>query len=354
MLQMHPMDESFSVEEVQQATRNSGMPLEALRYDITPPGLHYLLIHFDIPATDPQSWRLGIDGHVGRPLSLSLEDIRARPRRTLAVTLECAGNGRSRMTDRKFSQPWLLEAVGTAEWTGTPLAGLLAEAGLTPDAVELVFTGADHGMQGEVEHDYQRALTVAEAMREDVLVVYEMNGHPLTPQHGAPLRLLVPGWYGMASVKWLHRIEAVSEPFTGYQQAHAYRVQMNEDDPGERVSWIRVRALMAPPGFPDFPTGHRYVESGPVRLFGRAWSGRAPVTRVELGVDDRWIEAELGPAIGPYAWRSWTAEWNAEPGEHILSCRATDAEGNTQPLEPFWNVQGMCNNYVQTVPVTVR
>ena len=201
-----PTDGPLTFEELQLAGRNRGMPLEALRYDITPTGLHYLLVHFDIPAVDASTWRLRFDGLVDRPLELSLGDIRARPRRTMAVTLECAGNGRARLQPRPLSNPWLLEAIGTAEWTGTPLGPLLDDAGIRGAAAELVFSGADRGVQGGVEHDYERSLTVAEARRPDVLLAYEMNGEPLQPQHGSPLRLLVPGWYGMTSVKWLRRI----------------------------------------------------------------------------------------------------------------------------------------------------
>jgi len=354
MFDLPPADEPFTFDELQKAARNHGLPLEAMRYDITPAGLHYLLIHFDIPVTDAASWRLAIGGNVDQPLSLSLDDIRSRPVRTLAVTMECAGNGRVRMPNRKQSQPWIVEAVGTAEWTGTPLAGVLADAGVKPDSVELVFSGVDRGVQGDVEQDYERALTIEEAMRDDVMLVWAMNGQSLLPQHGAPLRLIVPGWYGMASVKWLNRIEAVTEPFQGYQQAVAYRVQAHEDDPGEPLDRIKVRALMAPPGIVEFPSTRRIVDAGSVRLTGRAWSGFAPIVRVEVGVDGSWHEADLDPAPGPYAWQAWSSTWQAERGEHLLSCRATDAAGNTQPLEPFWNVQGMANNYVQTVPVTVR
>lgn len=351
---MPPPHEPFSLVELQQATRNRGMPLEGLRYDITPSGLHYLLVHFDIPAIDASSWRVEVAGMVEDPLSLSLEDLRARPARTLAVTMECAGNGRSRMSPRTESQPWLLEAIGTAEWTGTPLAGILQDAGLRPGAVELVFTGADRGIQENVEHDYARSLSVEEAMRPDVLLVYEMNGRPLEPQHGAPLRLVVPGWYGMTNVKWLRRIEAVTEPFQGFQQVDAYRIQLSDDDPGVPVQRLKVRALMVPPGIPVFPSGNRFVDAGPVEIFGRAWSGTGTITKVEAGVDGSWREAELGPQVGPFAWRSWRWTWAATPGRYELSCRATDSNGDTQPLEPFWNVQGMGNNYVQTVPVVVR
>src|SRR5688572_26693642 len=353
----HPMGPTtgpLTFEELQLAGRNRGMPLEALRYDLTPTGLHYLLIHFDIPAIDAAAWGLRIHGAVDHALELSLADVRAMPRRTLPVTLECAGNGRARLNPRPLSQPWLVEAVGTAEWTGTSLWPLLERAGLAREAVEVVFTGADRGIQGEVEQDYARSLILDQARRPEVILAYEMNGQPLQPQHGYPLRLIVPGWYGMASVKWLTSIEVVRTPFEGFQQATSYRYRRDEDDQGQPVDRIRVRALMIPPGIPDFFTRRRFVDPGTVTLAGRAWSGHAPIVGVELGVDDSWTTAHLGPPVGEFAWRTWTAEWQAQPGEHLLTCRATDASGNVQPLEQPWNCLGMGNNLIQRVAVTVR
>ncbi|HET9851256.1 MAG TPA: sulfite oxidase [Candidatus Limnocylindrales bacterium] len=349
-----PTDGPLTLQELQLAGRNRGMPLEAMRYDITPTGLHYLLVHFDIPAVDPVTWRLRLGGLVDNPIELSLEDLRARPSHTIPVTLECAGNGRARLSPRPLSNPWLFEAVGTAEWTGTPLGPLLDEAGLRDDAVELIFTGADRGIQGGTEHDFQRSLSIAEARRPEVLLAYAMNGAPLQPQHGFPVRLVVPGWYGMASVKWLRQIDAVSEPFQGYQQARTYRFKADAADPGEPVSRIRVRALMAPPGIPDYFTRRRLVTAGQVSLTGRAWGGRTPLDRVEVGVDGDWVDAVLGPSMGDFAWRPWSFEWNARPGKHLLACRATDADGERQPLSAPWNYQGMGNNSVQSIAVTVR
>jgi DMSO/TMAO reductase YedYZ molybdopterin-dependent catalytic subunit len=349
-----PTEGPLTFEELQLAGRNRGMPLEALRYDITPTGLHYLLVHFDIPAVDATTWRLRLDGLVDRPVELSLDDLRSRPRRTVPVTLECAGNGRARLQPRPLSNPWLLEAIGTAEWTGTPLGPLLDEAGLRADATELVFTGDDRGVQGGIEQAYQRSLSIAEARRPEVLLVDEMNGQPLQPQHGCPVRLLVPGWYGMTSVKWLRRIEAVDEPFEGYQQARTYRFKTDADDPGIPVTRIQVRALMLPPGIPDFFTRRRLVEAGRVSIRGRAWGGTAPIRRVEVGVDGAWSDAALDAPIGDWAWRGWSFAWDAEPGEHELACRATDADGNVQPIDASWNYGGMGNNSVQLVPVTVR
>ncbi|MGH2724927.1 MAG: sulfite oxidase [Actinomycetota bacterium] len=355
MVELAERGQGITHTELAQASRNRGTPLEALAYDITPTGLHYLLIHFDIPVLDAASWRLRVGGSVRRPLELTLDDIRARPATTAPVTLECAGNGRALLEPRPMTQPWLHGAVGTAEWTGTRLGGVLDEAGIGPGTEEVVFTGSDHGVEGEEELDYARSLPVPEAMRPEVLLAYEMNGRPLEPQHGFPLRLLVPGWYGMTSVKWLRSIEAVTEPFRGHHQAVAYHIQRSEDDvPGEPVSRIHPRALMIPPGFPDFPDRRRYLDAGPVAIRGRAWSGEAPVSRVEVGIDGRWFDATLDEAVGRWAWRGWRHGWAASTGEHVLACRATDEAGNTQPLEPAWNLQGLANNFVQEVAVTVR
>jgi len=347
---------ALSAEELQLAARNHGMPLEMLREPITPVGLHYLLIHFDIPAVDAASWRLQVGGRVERPLTLSLEDVKARPARTVPVTLECAGNGRALLSPRPVSQPWLAEAVGTAEWTGTPLAPILEEAGAAGGAAEVVFTGLDRGIQGEVEQLYERSLPLGEALREDVLLAYEVNGRPLPPQHGYPLRVVVPGWYGMTHVKWLQAITVVDEPFEGWQQAVSYHLKSSEDDPGRPVTRIMPRSLMVPPGIPDFMTRTRFVPPGPARLTGRAWSGWAPIERVEVSADGgtTWHEAELEEPLSDFAWRGWRYRWEAEPGEHELSCRAYDGAGNAQPDVAEWNFDGFCNNSVQRVAVVVR
>ncbi|MFY1598739.1 sulfite oxidase [Micromonospora sp. WMMD737] len=348
--------EGITVEELQLAARNHGIPLEALRYDVTPAGLHYLLIHYDIPDLDPDAHALTVAGAVDRPLTLDLAALRGRPRVTRRVTLECAGNGRALLHPRPVSQPWLVEAVGNAEWTGTPLAPLLREAGIAADAVDVVFTGADHGVERGVEQDYQRALPAADALREEVLLAYEMNGAPLLPQHGAPLRLIVPGWYGMAHVKWLRAIDVRTEAFDGYQNAVAYRLRRDADDPGVPVTRIEPRALVRPPGFPDFMSRTRVLRPGPCTLDGRAWSGHAPVVSVEVTTDGgaSWRPAILDEQVGgEFAWRRWRYEWAAEPGRHVLGARATDASGRSQPVEQPWNRGGFANNLVQRVEVVV-
>jgi DMSO/TMAO reductase YedYZ molybdopterin-dependent catalytic subunit len=342
-------------EELQLATRNHGMPLEAMRHDITPIGLHYLLIHYDIPHVDPASWSLDIGGAVERPARYSLADLQSRPVVTRAVTMECAGNGRAQLVPRALSQPWLLEAVATGEWTGTPLWPLLEEAHPRPDVVDVVFTGLDRGVEGGVEQQYERSLTVEQARDEDALVVWALNGAPLPPQHGFPLRLVVPGWYGMTSVKWLDRITASSEPFTGYQQSRAYRYRADPEDAGEPITRMQVRSLMIPPGIPDFFTRQRHLPPGPVTLEGRAWSGNGAVSRVEVSVDggEHWAMAKLEEPTAPHLWQRWWLSWDAPPGTHDLVCRAGDAAGYRQPLEHRWNVGGYAVNTVQRITVMV-
>jgi DMSO/TMAO reductase YedYZ molybdopterin-dependent catalytic subunit len=344
-----------TVEELGLATRNHGMPLEALRYDVTPLGLHYLLTHYDIPAIDTNGWRLRVDGGIGEPLELSLADLRAMPAVTRRVTMECAGNGRALLDPRPVSQPWLLEAVGTSDWTGVAVADLLAQVDVADGAVEIVFSGADRGIEHGVEQHYQRSLPLDVATGPDAMLAYAVNGVALPPQHGYPLRLIVTGWYGMTNVKWLASMTAVTVPFTGYQQESSYRLRQREDEAGAPLTRMLPRALMLPPGIPDFLTRARQVRAGEHQLSGRAWSGRAPVTSVAVSADggNTWFDAEVEPPTRHAVWQEWRAEWRAGRGSHELCCRATDAAGTTQPIAPPWNVGGYANNAVQRITVHV-
>jgi DMSO/TMAO reductase YedYZ molybdopterin-dependent catalytic subunit len=345
-----PIIGRFTAEEVALAARNRGMPLEALRYDVTPAGLHYLLIHFDIPDADESRWRLEIGG-LAAPRTLSVAELKAMPARTLRVTMECAGNGRGQLSPRYPSVPWLEEGVSTAEWTGVPLKEILH---LEERASEVAFHGADRGMDAGVEHGFSRSLSRDNALSDEVLLAYAMNGAPLEPQHGAPLRLIVPRWYGMASVKWLRAIEALERPFDGLQQARSYHFRRVAGEKGEPCTLMRVNSLMAPPGIPDFYTRRRIVEAGPVEISGRAWSGAAPIARVEFAEDGHWQAASVVPQRQPHSWTQWHFPWRAQSGSHELACRATDSAGNTQPLEPPWDISGFGNNGVQRIHVTVR
>jgi sulfane dehydrogenase subunit SoxC len=347
-----PIVGRYTAEELALAARNRGMPLEALRYDVTPSGLHYLLIHFDIPE-EPAGWKLRLTGLFDRALELGMDELKALPARTQRVTLECAGNGRGQVSPRYPSVPWLEEGVSTAEWTGVPLAAVLRRAGLQPRAKDIVFRGADRGFERGVEHEFARSLTPELAMRDEVLLAYAMNGAPLPPQHGAPLRLIVPGWYGMASVKWLDSVEAIEGPFDGLQQASGYHFRRLAGEKGEPCTRMRVNSLMAPPGIPDFYTRQRTVPAGTTPVIGRAWSGAGHIARVEFGVDGTWQDAEVEAPHTGHAWQRWSASWDARPGFRQLACRATDASGACQPLEAPWDLSGFGNNGVQRVAVSV-
>jgi DMSO/TMAO reductase YedYZ molybdopterin-dependent catalytic subunit len=351
-------DRDISLEELQLAARNHGMPLEVLREPVTPVGLHYLLTHYDIPQVDPQTWRLVVDGRVATELSFDLETLRGLPSHEVVATMECAGNGRARLEPRPVSQPWLLEAIGTGRWHGVRLSDVLEQAGVGEQVVEVLFGGLDRGVENGEEQFFQRSLALQDALQPDVLLAYDLNGAPLPPQHGFPLRLLVPGWYGMTNVKWLTRITLLTEPFTGYQQARGYRLRQTEDEAGQPLSRIYPRALMVPPGIPEFMTRERTVPAGTWTIEGRAWSGHAPVASVEVSTDDgaSWLPARLDASdLGRWAWRRWTYDWTAAvAGRQVLCCRARDEAGNEQPLEPAWNVGGYANNEVQRIVVTVE
>lgn len=349
-------DEHFTHTEVQLANRNSGIALETLRHDLTPIGMHYLLSHFDIPYVENENdWQLEIGGLVNKPIKLDMKTLKSLPQITQQVTLECAGNGRALLKPHWPSMPWTYEGVGTAEWKGTRLIDILKQADIKPEASEWVFRGADSGVDSGMMHDFARSLSIEMANNPDIMLAWEINGQPLPPQHGFPLRMIVPGWYGMASVKWLKKIEAIDYEFKGYQQVGTYVYKQDKTDTGTPVTAIRVKSLMSPPGVPDWYTRKRLVETGNTLLHGRAWSGfGAAITKVEIGIGNDWYEAKLFPANEKYAWSRWQFEWAATAGHYNLRCRATDENGETQPLEPLWDTSGFGNNSVQVTEVWVE
>jgi DMSO/TMAO reductase YedYZ molybdopterin-dependent catalytic subunit len=350
-----PSSTLFSYEETKLAFRNHGFHLEFLDREITPVASHFQLIHFDIPTLDDAGYSITLTGRVNTPLTLTLEDLKRRPQVRQPSIMECAGNGRSFTHPRSIYVPWFQEAIGVFEYTGTPLRPILEEAGLLDDAVEVVFTGHDDGIDLGVHHHFERALPIDEAMLDGVILAWEANGQPLPPAHGFPLRLVVPTWYGMASVKWLKAITVIDHPFQGVQQKLVYRMTFSGADAGRPIQKKSVRAAMKPPGFPDLISRYRFVEAGAVELRGMAWSGHGPISKVEVSTDDRrtWRPAVLEEPVSPHAWTPWRFTWQATPGAYILSCRATDATGNIQPLRPIWNIQGMAQNGVERTGVRV-
>ena len=318
---------------------NAETPLGAQIGVTTPNGLHYVRDHFPIPRWE----RLVVDGRVQRPLSLGLADLAAMPTRSLVVTLECAGNGRAFLDPPAPGEQWRVGAVGTAEWTGVPLRHLLELARLEPEAVEVLFAGADSGKVAGREIAFERSLPLARALDPAVLVAFAMNGEPLPTEHGAPLRLVVPGAYGMASVKWLARVSAIDRPFRGYYQAERYVLD------GEPLPPVAPRAVIA------FPSDGALIV-GPITVRGYCWSGASPVARVEVSDDGgaSWAEAEIEPAVSPYAWRRWQLAWAPRaPGDAHLVARAWTEDGECQPLEQRrLGSLGYMNNAAR--PVSVR
>jgi sulfite oxidase len=337
---------------VKAAPFNCEAALASLRPFITPIDEFYVRSNFPTPPYDPAAWRLTVDGLVERPFSLSLDDLLALPSRTLTATLECAGNNRTRMAPIPEGEPWEIGAVSTATWTGVPLAEVLTRAGVRTGAVEVRFEGADRGVpRGRTETiSFERSLPLVDALHPDVLLVHRMNEQPLTEEHGAPLRILVPGWYGMAAVKWLHRIEVLDHPFEGHYQTRQYIY----DRPGASEK-PPVRAMLIKSMITSHASG-AIVPTGPVEISGIAWCGDADVAAVEVSADGAaWQPAELLGAPTPYTWQQWRFTWAGAPvGRHSLRVRATDAAGNVQPDLPVYNRLGYGNNAVQVTLVNVR
>lgn len=344
-----------ALEMINPAPYNAEAPPEALVGDITPTELHYVRSNFSLPTHDGT---LEIGGAVDRPTALTLDDLRALPVHHEAVTLECAGNGRLDMRPLPTGEPWGDYAVSTARWTGARLSDVLALARPTAEGVDVRFEGADHGpyhlqaILPDTDQDdltFVRALPLAEAAdpAAAILVAYEMNGEPLRPDHGAPFRLVVPHWYAVASVKWLKRIDVLTEPFTGEFQTGHYIYQW-PDRPHEAVSLMRVRARITD------PLPGATLPLGPYTVRGKAWSGNGPVTQVDVSLtgEGEWHPAQLEPPKGPYQWQDWSFSWvDGQVGRHTLRARATDAVGNVQPDVPPWNRLGYGNNAIEVLYV---
>jgi DMSO/TMAO reductase YedYZ molybdopterin-dependent catalytic subunit len=319
---------------------------------ITPNRQFYLRNHFAIPRIPRDAWRLAIAGAVARPTRLTYEQLRALPHRVILTTMECAGNGRAYMDPQPSGEPWRYGAVSAAEWIGVPLAAVLALAGLRASAREIAFEGADSGSVRDAEQtmSYARSLPVRQALHRDTLLAWAMNGEELPEEHGFPLRLIVPGWYGMASVKWLTRIEARTEPFAGFFQRDRYVLDSPTAPDPVPLTRMPPRSLIIDP--PEGAT----LAPGDNRIRGLAWSGAGAVTRVEVSVDDgaTWAPAEFTSARTPYLWRRWEYAWTASANrEAVLCSRAFDARRHAQPLGAVWNRLGYANNAVQRVRVSI-
>lgn len=366
---------------------NCELAPEALTGEVTDTGRFFRRNHFAMPQLNPSTYRLEVSGLVRRHLSVSLGDLRRLPSASLTVTLECAGNGRNRFSPEVPGERWGLGAVSTARWTGARLRDVLAQAAVLPEACETIFQGADCGhVDGRAEPVcFERSLSVREAAEPDVLLAYEMNGEPLPVRHGFPVRLIVPGWYAVAAVKWLTGITLTAGPFRGYFQDDHYVYEWEQRPRTERepVRLQRVRAIIAD------PAEGRRVPPGDLLISGVAWSGQSRVDRVEVSVRSSgrthpgagafagtgslpeagpgaqpaggdgpavggWQRAELTGPETRFGWRGWQIMVRGVPaGRAAIRARAVDAAGNDQLVVPEWNSRGYGGNFVHEVSVWV-
>src|SRR5689334_5259363 len=339
------------------APYNAEAPPEALHGEITPVELHYVRSNFALPEHDGT---LEVTGAVENPTTLTVDDLRALPAVERAVTLECAGNGRLAMRPLPAGEPWGDYAVSTARWKGALLHQVLEQARPAAGGVEVLFAGADRGRyhlqpvlaetnREDLAFERSLPLQLASDPAAEILVAYEMNGEPLIADHGAPFRLVVPHWYAVASVKWLKRIDVLTEPYAGEFQTGHYIYEW-ADRPHEPVTLMRVRARVTDPG------RGATIPAGTYTIRGKAWSGAGPITEVGLSFvgESEWSPAVVEPPQSPYQWQDWSYAWQATPGRHSLRARATDAAGNVQPDVPPWNRLGYGNNAIEISYVDVR
>ena len=333
---------------------NCETPAHLLGEEVTPSARFFRRNHFPIPVLDPDAWRLRIGGLVRQPLSLSLHELTQLPVQTAVITLECAGNGRTLFRPPAEGEQWGLGAVSTAAWTGVRLADVLRRAVIRDGAREVVFRGADGGPvnNSAAPVRFERSLPLADALESGALFAYVMNGQPLPVRHGAPLRLVVPGWYAVASVKWLTGIEVVPQPFDGFFQGSHYVYEWSRGGRTVRepVQRQRVRALITSPA-----AGQELARDGLV-VRGVAWSGTAPIARVEVSVaGGLWRQARLVGTAAPDGWQQWELPvCGLERGGTGIRARAADLAGRVQPDLPEWNRLGYGANFIHEVRVRLR
>ena len=339
--------------------RTFAAPPQALQQDIVPNDLFYVRNHWrEVPKIDIGTYRLVVDGEVERPLSLTYDELRQMPQKRFQVTFECCGNspvpeywGQITRTSSVMEQIKGHGIMGNAEWTGVSLADVLDRSGVKSSAVEVMFEGGDHGpdeVAGEpAEVTYERSLPLAKATHPDTLLAYDMNGEPLPPIHGSPLRLLVPGWYGMTSIKWLVGIHVLDHEFKGFYQTERY---MTTNGP-EAESFYTYHTKMKVKSIITNPVPGEVIPASGYLLAGAAWSGEEEVVKVEISTDggDTWGPVDLLRPPSGYSWSRWEHRWQPPgPGRYTLMCRATNNHGETQPMEfpNKWDGRGYGNNMV--------
>jgi DMSO/TMAO reductase YedYZ molybdopterin-dependent catalytic subunit len=320
-----------------------GTPLELVDGLTVPNELFFIRsngpVSFDIA---PAEWRLAVTGLVNSPLDLSLDDLQGLPQRTVTAFLECSGDSRSRFVPEAEGTPWGNTAIGNAEWIGTPLAAVLDLASVQDGAVDVVSQGGDFP-------EMQRGLPLDKALDPDTLLVWSMNGEPLPAPHGGPVRLLVPGWGGIASTKWLVGLEVIDHPFAGHYNAESYVLIDEQEHVLEPVTTMPVKSVIAE------PLPNATLPAGQHTIAGYAWSGYGGITKVEVSTDGgaTWNEAPITLQAGRLSWVRFDYPWTSIAGPALLRSRAYDERGLTQPDTVPWNAKGYLMNAVFAVPVFV-
>ncbi len=335
----------------------AGVPLNLLNSPVMSNERFFVRSHFPIPKVDAADWSLAVSGEVENQLTIGYADLKELPRHEVLALLECAGNSRAAVQPPIEGLLWDHGGVGTSGWAGVSLSTILKRAGLRSTAKEVLLEGMDQGEErgtaGKVV-EYAMSLPMEKALHPDTILAYEMNATTLPQSHGFPLRAIVPGWFGMTSVKWLKSIRVLDHAFVGFHQT-SYYVFVQEgatrDAPPERVTSLRVKSLITN------PVRGQYVPPGQRTIEGVAWSGNGPIEKVEVSTDNSqsWHRAEVNPSTSPYAWQQWTYAWDAnKPGNYLIRARATDVKGDSQPTQFEWNFRGFANNAIHVVPVIVR
>src|SRR5579863_10124037 len=334
--------------------------LSTLDAEITPTNRFFIRSHFPVPTIDRDAWSLQVDGEVERPLRLRFADLVDMPHHEVVTVMECAGNSRSTVRPRPEGVLWGHGAVSAARWSGVRLREVLEAVGVRPSALEVVFEGADRGTEPGAPEiiSYGMSISLAKALHPDTLLVDQMNGAPLEPSHGFPVRVIVPGWYGMASVKWLTRISLIDHPYQGYFRTRAYSYIPEgspADAPKVPVTSLKVKSLIT------WPREGQVIAPGPHWIRGIAWSGDAPILRVDVstgpisGHGEVWRPARLFPAGSRHTWTHWEFPCDLpRAGFYVIRARATDENGNSQPVQAQWNFRGVGNNSVHEIPIEVR
>ena len=315
-------------------------PLSGLTTWLTPNELFYIRGHFPFENILDNNWSIDITGNANSPYRITIDELMDLPKKTLPVTMECAGNNRKDLDPKVSGNQFDTGAVSNAIWAGASLKTVLDKAEIISTTKEILFEGADKGEPepGKETISYLRSLPLKDVLdNEDILIAYEMNGEPIPIEHGAPLRLIVPNWYGMASVKWLNKITALTESFEGYFQTYKYVMKGLESEEERPVREMKVKSAFS------VENQRNAISSGIVSISGFAWSGEGNIDKVEVSVDEgkTWLTASVQEPISEYSWQQWNIEWIPSGiGKYKLLSRATDTKGNQQPMEPNWNSMG--------------